>query len=180
MTAERTPLEGLWLLRPKVFRDARGHFLEPFNRRAFRTATGLDVDFVQDNESLSQSGVVRGLHFQAPPHAQAKLVRVSRGAVLDVCVDIRPASTTYGQHLKVVLDASDMLMLYIPEGFAHGFRTLEDDTIFNYKCTAYYDPASERTILWNDPQLGIDWGITDPLLSAKDRSGVLFTSKAWT
>lgn len=180
MTAETTPLEGLWLLRPNVFRDERGHFLETFNHCAFEQATGLRVRFVQDNESLSQAGVLRGLHFQVPPHAQAKLVRVSRGSVLDVCVDIRPTSPTFGRHYSVVLDARELAMLYIPEGFAHGFRTLENETIFTYKCTAYYDPGSERTILWNDPRLGIDWGITDPVLSAKDRAGMPFSPNAWT
>lgn len=180
MIAEHTPLEGLWLLQPKVFRDERGHFLESFNRRTFEKATGIRADLVQDNESLSHAGVLRGLHYQAPPHAQAKLVRVSSGSVLDVCVDIRPASPTFGRHFKVVLDARDMRMLYIPEGFAHGFLTLENGTIFTYKCSAYYDPASERTLLWNDPQLAIDWDIAAPVLSAKDRAGMPFARNAWT
>lgn len=171
MEVTPTPLEGALLLRPKVHGDARGHFFEPYNERRFRSATGIDVHFVQDNESGSHTGVVRGLHFQAHPHGQAKLVRVVRGAVLDVIVDIRPESPTFGRHFSVVLDDRDRLMLYVPVGFAHGFATLLDGTIFAYKCSAYYEPSSERTILWNDPALGIDWRVTDPVLSDKDRQG---------
>jgi dTDP-4-dehydrorhamnose 3,5-epimerase len=159
------------LLRPTVFRDARGWFLESFNEQKFEEVSGVIPRFVQDNESLSQRGVLRGLHFQAAPHAQAKLVRVIQGAVLDVCLDIRPKSPTYGQHFKVELSGEEKNMLWIPEGFAHGFRTLVDDTIFSYKCTAFYHPPSERAVLWNDPALGIDWGIDDPVISAKDRAG---------
>ena len=172
MEIERTPLEGLLVLRPKVFRDERGWFLETFNAQAFKQATGLDPRFVQDNESESQAGVLRGLHFQAAPHGQGKLVRVVRGAVLDVCLDIRPGSATFGQHYKLELTGDEKNMLWIPEGFAHGFSTLENGTIFSYKCTDYYHPPSERTLLWNDPALGIDWGIADPVLSAKDKAGV--------
>lgn len=175
MEIETTGLEGLLILRPKVYRDARGWFLESFNAERFHAACGTAPRFVQDNESLSQAGVVRGLHFQIPPHAQAKLVRVVRGAVLDVCVDLRKASPTFGQHFKMELDGEEKAMLWIPEGFAHGFRTLQDDTIFSYKCTAYYAPHSERTLLWNDPALGIDWGITDPVLSGKDQGGIPFS-----
>lgn len=176
MRIEHTPLEGLLVLRPKVFGDTRGWFLESFNARAFREATAVDVDFVQDNESMSQAGVLRGLHYQAAPHAQAKLVRVIRGAVLDVCVDIRAGSPTFGKHFALTLDGEEKAMLYIPAGFAHGFRTLEDGTIFSYKCSAYYHPPSERTIRWNDPALNIDWGIDEPLLSAKDLAGVTLAS----
>ena len=172
ITVERTELEGLLILRPRVFRDDRGWFLESFNARAFAETTGVSTVFVQDNESLSQAGVLRGLHFQAAPHAQQKLVRVIRGAVLDVCVDIRPGSPTFGRHVKVALNGEEKTMLYIPEGCAHGFRTLENDTVFSYKCSDYYHPPSERTLLWNDPALGIDWGIADPVLSAKDKAGV--------
>ena len=172
MDIERTPLEGLLVLRPKVFRDARGWFLESFNTNAFKEATGLEPRFVQDNESRSQAGVVRGLHYQSAPRAQGKLVRVIAGAVLDVCLDIRPTSPTYGQHYKLTLSGDEKNMLWIPEGFAHGFRTLEDGTIFSYKCTDFYHPPSERTVLWNDPALRIDWGISDPVLSAKDQAGV--------
>jgi dTDP-4-dehydrorhamnose 3,5-epimerase len=176
MHVEMTPLKGLLVIRPKVFRDARGWFLESFNKQLFEQATGLPAAFVQDNESLSQTGVLRGLHFQVEPHAQAKLVRVVRGAVLDVCLDIRPDSPTFGKHFKIELDGAEKTMLYIPEGFAHGFHTLADDTVFSYKCTAYYHPPSERTIRWNDPALAIDWGITDPVLSAKDLGGVPLAS----
>lgn len=176
MKVETTPLEGLIVLRPNVFRDARGWFLESFNERTVEEAIGRLPRFVQDNESLSQTGVLRGLHFQADPHAQAKLVRVVSGAVLDVCVDIRPASPTFGKHYKLVLDGEEKTMLYIPEGFAHGFRTLADNTIFSYKCTAFYAPSAERCILWNDPALAIDWGISDPVISNKDRAGTPFAT----
>lgn len=172
ITIERTGLEGLLILRPKVFRDDRGWFLESFNMRAFAEATGVRTTFVQDNESLSQAGVLRGLHFQAAPFAQQKLVRVIQGAVLDVCVDIRRDSPTFGRHVTVELTGEEKTMLFIPEGFAHGFRTLRDGTIFSYKCSDYYHPPSERTLLWNDPALGIDWGIAEPILSAKDKAGV--------
>lgn len=172
ITVEHTALEGLLILRPKIFRDDRGWFLESFNMRAFTEATGVRTTFVQDNESLSQAGVLRGLHFQAAPCAQQKLVRVIRGAVLDVCVDIRRDSPTFGRHVKVELTGEEKTMLFIPAGFAHGFRTLRDDTIFSYKCSDYYHPPSERTLLWNDPALGIDWGLAEPILSAKDKAGV--------
>lgn len=144
MIAENTPLEGLMVLRPRVHRDARGWFIESFNAEAFAQATGLRPTFVQDNESLGQEGVLRGLHFQAAPHAQGKLVRVIVGAVLDVCVDIRPGSATFGKHYALELNGEDKTMLWIPEGFAHGFRTLRDDTIFSYKCTAFYAPSRDR------------------------------------
>lgn len=176
ITVERTPLEGLLVLHPKVFRDPRGWFLESFNARAFEEATGTAPAFVQDNESFSQAGVLRGLHYQAAPHAQAKLVRVISGAVLDVCVDMRANSPTRGQHVALRLDGDTKTMLWIPTGFAHGFRTLENDTIFSYKCTGYYHPASERTVLWNDAALGIDWGISEPVLSAKDLAGTPFVA----
>jgi dTDP-4-dehydrorhamnose 3,5-epimerase len=172
MNVEPTGLQGLLVIRPKVFRDARGWFLETFNDKTFESATGLRLHSVQDNESRSQAGVVRGLHFQTAPFGQAKLVRVIVGAVLDVCVDIRPDSPTFGQHFAIELNGDEKTMLYIPEGFAHGFRTLEDGTIFSYKCTAHYHPPSERTLLWNDQALGIDWGISHPVLSTKDLGGV--------
>lgn len=172
MEIDRTPLAGLLVLRPKVFRDARGWFLESFSARSFKEATGQEPRFVQDNESCSQAGVLRGLHFQSEPHPQGKLVRVVAGSVLDVCLDIRPGSATFGQHFKLVLSGEEKNLLWIPEGFAHGFRTLENGTIFSYKCTDFYHPPSERTVLWNDPALGIDWGISDPVLSAKDLAGV--------
>ncbi len=176
MHVETTPLSGLLVIRPTVFRDPRGWFLESFNKRSFEQATGLTAPFVQDNESLSQTGVLRGLHVQTEPHAQAKLVRVVRGAVLDVCLDIRTDSPTFGEHFKIELNGAEKTMLYIPEGFAHGFHTLEDDTVFSYKCTTYYHPPSELTILWNDPAFAIDWRIVDPVLSAKDLRGLPLAS----
>lgn len=179
MEVIETGLSGLLRLKPKVFRDERGYFLETFNTAAFALSTGIEAPFVQCNESVSSKGVLRGLHLQAPPHGQAKLVRVSAGAVLDVCLDIRPDSATFGKHFSVRLDATDREMLYIPEGMAHGFVALEDQTVFSYMCSNYYAPQAERTLLWNDPALGIDWGVRNPLVSAKDRAGALFSDRCW-
>lgn len=174
-----TGIQGLLHLRPKVFADARGQFMETFNAEELAQHAGIGVRFVQDNESRSKAGVLRGLHLQAPPHAQAKLVRVVRGAVLDVCVDVRTGSATFGHHFSLRLDDRTHDMLFIPAGMAHGFLALEDDTVFAYKCSAYYTPSAERTILWNDPELGINWGITDPLVSDKDKAGSLLREKNW-
>lgn len=174
MQVQELSLKGLLLLHPKVFHDERGYFFEAFNEAKLRNALGTQHQFVQDNESRSKAKVLRGLHFQLPPHAQGKLVRVVKGAALDVVVDIRPDSPTYGKHEKVQLDDENKLMLWVPPGFAHGFLSLADDTAFVYKCTAYYDQPSERTIRWNDPDLGIDWGIADPIMSQKDREGHAF------
>lgn len=174
MMAEPLGLEGLLLIRPRIFSDERGYFFEAFNEAAFRQATGLERQFVQDNESSSKKGVLRGLHFQLPPYAQGKLVRVVKGVALDVVVDIRPDSPTYGRHEKIMLNAEDKHFLWVPPGFAHGFLTLEDDTIFLYKCTTYYHQPSERTIRWDDKDLAIDWGIKDPIMSAKDKDGHTF------
>lgn len=179
MEIKRTPLEGVVVMRPRIFTDDRGHFLETFNARLFTEATGVEAHFVQDNESLSRAKVLRGLHFQLPPHAQGKLVRVLRGAVLDVVVDIRPGSPTHGRHFTQLLDDREKLMMWIPEGFAHGFLALEDNTVFAYKCTAFYHKASERTIRWDDPDLGIAWGVEDPIVSDKDREGAPFAGGAW-
>ena len=173
MIVEPTPIPGLLVLQPNIFSDPRGWFLESFNARAFAEAVGDTVEFVQDNESCSSARVVRGLHFQLDPHTQGKLVRVVRGAVLDVCVDIRKGSKTFGEHYSVRLDGVDKKMLWILAGFAHGFHALEEGTVFNYKCTAYYEKSADRTLLWNDPALGIDWGIADPVLSDRDKKGVL-------
>lgn len=161
------PLPGLLLIKPKVFADARGHFFESYRKDALAKA-GIHAEFVQDNQSLSGKGIVRGLHFQAPPHAQDKLVRVVRGRVLDVAVDIRKNSKTYGQYYSVELSAENFLLLFIPKGFAHGFETLEDNTIFSYKCTDYYHPPSEGGILWDTMQPPIPWQTNDPVLSEKD------------
>jgi dTDP-4-dehydrorhamnose 3,5-epimerase len=162
-----TNIPGLLEISPQVFGDHRGYFFESYNRQAFANF-GIDADFVQDNQSLSNEGVLRGLHFQNPPSAQGKLVRVIQGAVLDVAVDIRKGSPTYGKHHKIVLSGENKMMFWIPPGFAHGFLTLEDQTIFSYKCTGLYDKGSEGSVLWNDPELGIDWGIDNPQLSEKD------------
>jgi len=164
-----TDIEGLLIIEPRVFDDPRGYFYESYNKSKF-AETGIDVDFVQDNQSLSQSGAVRGLHSQAPPFAQGKLVRVINGKVLDVAVDIRKGSSTYGRHVSVELSGGNKLQLWIPAGFLHGFSTLEDNTIFTYKVNNYYDKASEIGVIWNDPDLGINWGVpkNDVLLSPKD------------
>ena len=167
-----TNLKGVLLIKPRVFEDARGYFFESYNREVFLKA-GLDLDFVQDNQSLSQKGVLRGLHFQNPPFAQGKLVRVINGSVFDVAVDIRKGSPTYGQWFGQELTAKNKWMMYIPPGFAHGFATLEDNTVFVYKCTNVYHKASEDCILWNDPDLNINWQISDPVLSEKDLQGKL-------
>jgi dTDP-4-dehydrorhamnose 3,5-epimerase len=160
-------IPGLLEIVPRVFGDHRGHFYESYNKEAFENI-GINFDFVQDNQSLSNAGVLRGLHFQNPPFAQGKLVRVIQGAVLDVVVDIRKGSPTYGKHHKVKLTAENKLMFWIPPGFAHGFLTLEDQTIFSYKCTNLYNKESEGAVLWNDPDLNIDWNADKPMLSDKD------------
>ena len=169
----KTKIAGLVLVQPDVFTDERGYFFESFQKNKFMDL-GIDADFVQDNESMSMKGVLRGLHFQVPPYAQGKLVRVVSGSVLDVAVDLRKSSGTYGKWESVVLSAENKLMLWIPEGFAHGFLVLEDHTIFQYKCTNYYNRESERGIIWNDSDLKIDWGHSNPLVSEKDLKGLLF------
>jgi len=176
MTFTETDLEGLFIIQPKIYRDERGYFFESFNQLEFKNKTGLNVNFLQDNQSKSSKNVVRGLHFQNPPNAQGKLIRVLQGSVMDVVVDIRLSSLTYGQHFKIILDTKDHKMLYIPEGFAHGFATLENETIFSYKCTDFYHKESEDCLLWNDPDLKIDWGINEPILSEKDQHGKKFSS----
>jgi len=168
MKIYKTAIEGLLEIQPSVFEDARGYFSETF-RADLLNQMGVNFDFVQDNESMSNKGVLRGLHFQAPPFEQGKLVRVIKGSVLDVAVDIRKGSSTYGQHVSIVLSGQNKKQFWIPPGFAHGFLVLEDQTIFSYKCTNYYNKQSEGAILWNDPQLKIDWNITDPILSDKDK-----------
>lgn len=164
----KTAIEGLVIIEPLVFEDERGHFFEYYQKELFKK-NGIEDNFVQDNQSLSQKGVLRGLHFQAPPYAQAKLIRVIKGAVLDVAVDIRKNSPTFGKHVAVELSESNKKSLYIPEGFAHGFLTLSDNTIFSYKCANYYNKSSEGALLWNDQDLAINWGVTAPILSEKDK-----------
>jgi len=171
MTIEETPLNGCYVIIPKVFRDQRGHFFESFNKVLFEKSANINVDFVQDNQSTSSKGVLRGLHFQTGKYAQAKLVRTIKGSVLDVCVDIRKNSNTFGQHFSIILDDKDLKQLFIPKGFAHGFLVLEDDTIFSYKCDNYYHKPSESGIIYNDNDLNIDWGFPENqlILSEKDK-----------
>lgn len=173
MEVVKTKIQDLLIIKPKVFADDRGYFFESYNEGAFKQ-NGIEANFVQDNQSLSHSGVLRGLHFQAPPHDQGKLVRVITGAVLDVAVDIRKNSPTYGEHIAVELTEENKTMFYIPPGFAHGFLTLRDNTIFSYKCTNLYNKASEGTVLWNDKNLSINWNISNPILSEKDVNGTPF------
>ena len=174
MKAIPTAIPEVLIIEPKVFGDARGFFFESFNQKAFQQATGADVYFVQDNHSRSGKGVLRGLHYQIE-QAQGKLVRVVRGAVFDVAVDIRKASATFGQWVGVELSESNQRQLWVPPGFAHGFLTLSDTADFLYKTTDYYAPAHERCIAWNDPALAIDWPLSggEPLVSAKDATGAL-------
>jgi dTDP-4-dehydrorhamnose 3,5-epimerase len=169
-----TGFKGLILIKPKVFIDERGYFFESFNQEKFESI-GINENFIQDNQSLSNKGIVRGLHFQAPPHAQGKLVRVIKGAVQDVVVDIRKNSLTYGKSYAVDLTEENFLMLYIPAGFAHGFATLEDHTIFSYKCTDTYHPECEGGLAWNDREFAIDWAIKNPILSEKDKKYQAFS-----
>ena len=164
-----TALPDVAIVEPRVFRDARGWFFESWNRRTL-AAAGLDADFVQDNHSRSIRGVLRGLHYQVQ-HAQGKLVRVVVGEVFDVAVDLRERSPTFGRHVALRLSADEPRMLWVPPGFAHGFVVLSDVAEFLYKTTNYWHPEHERTLLWNDPALGIDWPVADPLLAPKDAAG---------
>jgi len=161
-------LNGVLHIKPKVHQDHRGHFFESFRKDSLQEF-GVDLEFVQDNQSLSQKNILRGLHYQTPPYAQGKLVRVINGAVRDVVLDIRKSSSTFGQFKVFDLTEQNFEMLYVPPGFAHGFATLEDHTIFTYKCTDYYNPESEGGVLWSAPELEIPWGIEDPVLSEKDK-----------
>ena len=164
----KTDIEGLLIIKPRVFEDERGYFFESWSKESFST-NGIDINFVQDNQSLSSKGVIRGLHFQNPPFAQGKLVRVVCGSVLDVAVDIRSKSPTYGNHVSVFLSGLNKTMFWIPPGFAHGFATLEDNTIFSYKCSGIYNKESEDSLLWNDIDLNIDWKVKKPIISDKDK-----------
>ncbi len=165
-----TEIPDVLLIQPKVFRDARGFFLESYNQQAFAAAGLSDLHFVQDNLSSSQKGTIRGLHFQHPPYAQGKLVAAFQGKVLDVAVDIRKGSPFYGKHVAVELDAEKMQFLYIPPGFAHGFQVLSDTCLFYYKCTNVYDAASDGGLLWNDVNIGVAWQALEnaPVISEKD------------
>ena len=176
MNVIKTDIEGVVILEPRVFTDARGYFFESYNKKAFDGLIGR-VDFVQDNESCSSRGVMRGLHFQRPPHAQAKLVRCVRGSVLDVAVDIRRGSPTYGRHVSCLLTERNHRQFFIPRGFAHGFAVLSDTAVFQYKCDNYYCPEADGGISILDPTLGIDWGINpeEAILSDKDRKHPLLS-----
>ena len=169
MDVIKTDIEGVVIIQPKVFEDSRGYFFESFSQREFDEKV-QPIKFVQDNESKSSHGVMRGLHFQRPPYAQSKLVRCVKGRVLDVAVDIREGSPTYGKHVAVILTEDNHKQLFIPKGFAHGFAVLSDEVLFQYKCDNYYAPQSEGGILWNDPDLQIDWRIPADkvVLSEKD------------
>ena len=171
----KTKIKDLLIVEPKIWKDDRGYFYESYSKRNFKEA-GIDASFVQDNQSLSQKGTLRGLHAQSDPHAQGKLVRVIKGRAIDVPVDIRKTSETYGQHVTVELSGDNHRMLWVPPGFLHGFVTLEDDTIFTYKVTSLYNKNSEFGVVWNDPKLNIDWGIASEeiILSEKDKVLPLF------
>ena len=170
MEVIKTDIEGVLIIEPKIFGDTRGYFYESFNAAEFEAKTGVKTTFVQDNQSKSSYGVLRGLHFQKPPYAQAKLVRVVEGAVVDIAVDIRRGSPTFGKYVAVELSAENHRQLFIPRGFAHGFAVLSETAVFQYKCDNYYAPQSEGAIAWNDAEIGIDWRIPADkvILSAKD------------
>jgi dTDP-4-dehydrorhamnose 3,5-epimerase len=167
-------IEGLILIKPRVFFDSRGFFFESFNHARYQEILGDNIEFVQDNISSSSKNVLRGLHFQSPPMAQGKLVTVLSGAVLDIAVDLRKESPTYGKHHSVELTAANKYQFWIPPGFAHGFVSLSDDTLFSYKCTNYYAAIHENTLMWNDPDLNINWQSENPLISDKDSLGISF------
>lgn len=170
MKVEKTKIDGLLIITPEIFKDDRGYFFESFNQDKFKEETGIDVNFVQDNESESSMGVLRGLHFQVPPYSQTKLVRVVKGNVFDVAVDLRKGSPTYGEHVSVILNENNHKQFFIPKGFAHGFCTISDKAIFQYKCDEYYAPGHEGGIIYNDKTINIDWPLVekDLILSSKD------------
>ncbi len=172
----KTDIEGVFLIEPTVFGDSRGYFFESFNAREFAEKTGLEVNFVQDNESKSRYGVLRGLHFQCPPYAQSKLVRVVKGQVLDVAVDLRKSSPTYGKYVIAELTGDNHRQFFMPKGFAHGFAVLSDEAVFQYKCDNFYTPQSEGALMWDDPDINIPWPLDpkDIILSEKDRKHPYF------
>jgi dTDP-4-dehydrorhamnose 3,5-epimerase len=171
VTVEPTPLEGVVIFKPKIFRDDRGFFLESYHKRAYAEA-GLTVEFVQDNHSRSRAGVVRGLHFQDMSAPLGKLIRCTRGAVFDVAVDLRVGSPTFARWIGVELNEDNGHQIWIPPGFAHGFAALSPWADVQYKCTGYYAPAAEGTVAWNDPEIGIAWPVTNPIISARDARGL--------
>lgn len=174
---EKTPLKDCFLLKPSVFTDNRGTFYESYNQERFEKTTGLKINFVQDNQSTSDRGVLRGFHFQKEPYAQAKLVRAVAGEVLDVVVDLRPGSPTYKKSYKVVLSNENKLELFVPAGFAHGFLTLSESSVFAYKCDEYYNRESEAGIIWNDPTLGVEWDFPEDELILSEKDAALPTFK---
>ncbi len=169
MKIKKTPLQGCYILEPTVFDDERGSFFESYNQNFFQELTGIKALFVQDNQSVSQRGVIRGLHFQKGEYAQSKLVRVIKGSVLDVAVDLRKESVTFGKYFSIILTGKNNLQLYIPKGFAHGFSVLEDATILSYKCDNYYCPAAEGGIRFDDPDLNIDWNLEKNEIKLKEK-----------
>jgi len=173
MKISKTKINGLIIITPKVFFDDRGSFFESWNSYQFNNV-GINDIFDQDNQSISSKNVLRGLHFQNPPYAQSKLVRVIKGSVLDVAVDLRKSSPTYGKHHSLILSGENKISFYIPKGFAHGFLSLEDNTIFSYKCSGKYNKISEESLIWNDRDLEIDWGISNPIVSEKDLNAKYF------
>ena len=181
MKVIKTNIDGVLIIEPTVFGDSRGYFFESYNKQRFNEATGLDIDFVQDNQSKSCYGVLRGLHFQKPPYAQSKLVRCVRGRVLDVAVDIRRSSPTFGKYVAVELTEDNHRQLFIPHGFAHGFVVLSEEAIFQYKCDNFYHKESEGAIAWNDPGINIDWTIPfdDVILSDKDKVNPSLKDVEW-
>ena len=178
MNVTKTGLKDCFLIEPQIFGDDRGYFFESFNQKLFAEKTGLDIHFVQDNQSKSDRGVLRGLHFQTGEYAQAKLVRVIKGKALDVVVDVRPESVTFGKTFSVILSEENNKQLFVPRGFAHGFSVLEDNTIFSYKCDNYYNKASEGGIMYNDKELDINWMLKreEVILSEKDQRLQTFKS----
>lgn len=178
MVVKETKLKGCFILQPQVFKDKRGYFIESHNQKAFNEALGLEIDFVQDNESQSSKGVLRGLHYQVGDYAQAKLVRVIKGKVLDVVVDLRSKSPTFGEHVSVELTDENKTQIFIPRGFAHGFLVLEDETIFSYKCDNFYNKEAETGIIYNDEDLGIDWKFSNNELILSNKDLVLPTFKS--
>ncbi|WP_299521449.1 dTDP-4-dehydrorhamnose 3,5-epimerase [Winogradskyella sp.] len=177
MIVKETKLKDCYIIRPQVFEDKRGYFIESYNEEAFQKATGLKINFVQDNESKSSKGVLRGLHYQRGSNAQAKLIRVVRGKVLDVVVDLRSDSLTFGEHVSLVLSGENKIQFFVPRGFAHGFLVLEDNTIFSYKCDNPYNKEAEAGIIYNDRDLGIDWNFSTDELIISDKDLLLPTLK---
>jgi dTDP-4-dehydrorhamnose 3,5-epimerase len=175
MKFENSDLEGIVIISTQKFHDERGLFFESYHKDKFEDFVGYKVEFLQENESSSIKNVIRGLHFQNPPYAQGKLVRVPLGKVLDVVVDIRKDSITYGKHLTIELSSENGKQLWIPAGFAHGFVSLEENSILSYKCTNFYNKASEGAILWNDPILNINWSVENPIVSEKDKNALEFS-----